>query len=71
MVRDDYNTVLRDVLEEYRLAGALRDAAYTDVYDVRFDAGRVNSGDCFHPRRRAGRALLAQEEWLRTPWGQP
>ncbi|HUT41620.1 MAG TPA: SGNH/GDSL hydrolase family protein [Gammaproteobacteria bacterium] len=70
IVRDDYNTVLRDVLEEYRLAGALPNAAYTDVYDVRFDAVHVNSGDCFHPSV-AGHALLAQEEWLRTPWGQP
>lgn len=70
-VRDVYNnTVLRDVLDEYRLAGALPNAAYVDVYAVQFGSAHVNGGDCFHPSV-AGHALLAGEEWIRTPWGQP
>ncbi len=68
IIRDDYNTVLRKVLEEYRLAGMLPNAGYTDVYDVRFDAVHVNSGDCFHPST-TGHALLAEKQWCRTPWG--
>jgi hypothetical protein len=70
-VRDDYNlAILRDVLEEYRLAGTLPNAAYVDVYDVQFGSAEVNDGDCFHPSV-AGHARLAGEQWARTPWGQP
>jgi len=68
IVRDDYNTVLRDVLEEYRVSGALPNAGYSDVYDVVFGSGQVNNGDCFHPSL-AGHTLLAEKEWCRTPWG--
>ena len=68
IVRDDYNTVLRDVTEEYRQGGALPRAAYTDLYDVRFDSVHVNNGDCFHPST-AGHTLLAQTEWCRSAWG--
>ena len=67
-IRDTYNPILRDVLDEYRAAGALQHAIYTDLYDVRFESQHVNSGDCFHPSED-GHALLAQEAWCRAPWG--
>jgi len=68
IVRDNYNTILRRVTEEYRQSGALPAAAYTDLYDVRFDSVHVNNGDCFHPST-AGHTLLAQAEWCRSAWG--
>ena len=68
IIRDDYNPVLRHVLEEYRASGALPNARYTDIYDVRFDSTHVNDGDCFHPST-TGHALLADTEWCRTHWG--
>jgi cysteine-rich repeat protein len=68
LIRDTYNPILRDVLEEYRLAGDLPNAAYIDVFDVRFNSQHVNSGDCFHPSE-AGHALLANEQWCRSPAG--
>ncbi len=68
IIRNDYNPVLRDVLEEYRTSGALPNARYTDIYDVRFDSTHVNGGDCFHPSTN-GHALLADTEWCRTHWG--
>lgn len=67
-IREDYNPVLSGVLAEYRTSGALPNARYTDVFDVRFDSAHVNSGDCFHPST-AGHALLAEKEWCRTHWG--
>jgi lysophospholipase L1-like esterase len=68
IVREDYNTILRNVTEEYRQSGALPGAAYADLYDVRFDSVHVNNGDCFHPST-AGHTLLAQVEWCRSAWG--
>jgi hypothetical protein len=68
IIRDTYNPILRDVLEEYRASGALPNARYTDIYDVRFDSDHVNGGDCFHPST-TGHALLAEKEWCRTHWG--
>lgn len=68
IVRDTYNPILRDVLAEYRDSGALPNARYTDIYDVRFDSAHVNGGDCFHPST-AGHALLAERHWCRTHWG--
>ncbi|MEN8761601.1 MAG: SGNH/GDSL hydrolase family protein [Thiogranum sp.] len=67
IIRDDYNPILRDVLDEYRQSGRLPNARYTDIYDVRFDSQHVNDGDCFHPST-TGHALLAQSEWCRTHW---
>jgi len=73
-IRDTYNPILKNVLLEYRNAGLLPNAGYTDIYDVKFDASHVNGGgflgggDCFHPSE-AGHALLAEKEWCRTQWG--
>jgi lysophospholipase L1-like esterase len=68
LIRDVYNPILRDVVQEYRESGVLPNARYTDIFDVRFDSGHINTGDCFHPSR-AGHALLADTEWCRTHWG--
>ena len=67
IIRDDYNSTLRGVLDEYRESGLLPNARYTDIYNVRFDSQHVNNGDCFHPST-AGHALLAQTGWCRTHW---
>jgi len=67
IIRDTYNPILRDVLNEYRESGQLPNARYTDIYNVRFDSQHVNGGDCFHPST-TGHALLAQSEWCRTHW---
>jgi lysophospholipase L1-like esterase len=68
IIRDTYNPILRDVLEEYRQSGALPNARYIDIYDVKFGSADVNGGDCFHPSK-AGHALLADTEWCRTALG--
>ena len=57
-----------DVLEDYRLSGALPNADYLDIYDVQFDSMHVTDADCFHPSR-AGHALLAETHWCRSQWG--
>jgi GDSL-like Lipase/Acylhydrolase len=67
-IRDTYNPILKTVLEEYRAAGQLPNANFTDIYDVRFESTHVNGGDCFHPST-AGHALIAEKEWCRTQWG--
>ena len=56
------------MLEEYRQSGALPNARYIDIYDVKFGSEHVNGGDCFHPSK-AGHALLADTEWCRTALG--
>jgi len=66
-IRDDYNTVLSDVLDEYHANGQLLNAEYVDVFGVRFGSSHVNGGDCFHPST-AGHALLAEEEWCQSKW---
>jgi len=68
LIRDSYNPILQTVLEEYRAAGQLPNANFTDIYDVRFESTHVNGGDCFHPST-AGHALLAEKQWCRTQWG--
>ena len=68
MVRDTYNPILRNVIAEYRNAGTLPNARYTDIYDARFDSAHVNDGDCFHPST-TGHALLADRQWCKTHWG--
>jgi lysophospholipase L1-like esterase len=69
IIRDTYNPILRDVLQEYRLNGKLPNASYIDIYDVKFGSSQVNDGDCFHPST-AGHALLADTEWCRTALGR-
>jgi lysophospholipase L1-like esterase len=66
-IRDSYNAILRDVLQEYIDDGRLPNAQYVDVFDVRFDANQVNNGDCFHPSVD-GHALLADEAWIGSKW---
>jgi hypothetical protein len=56
------------VLEEYIGDGRLPNAAYVDIFDVRFGSGDVNGGDCFHPSE-AGHARLSDEVWCRSQWG--
>lgn len=67
LIRDNYNTVLRDVTDEYRENGLLPNIRYVDIFDVRFDSAHVNNDDCFHPSVE-GHELLANEAWCRTHW---
>ncbi|MGB5259359.1 MAG: SGNH/GDSL hydrolase family protein [Gammaproteobacteria bacterium] len=68
IIRDAYNPILRNVLDEYVQAGNLPNATFIDIYDIKFDSQHVNSGDCFHPSTD-GHALLATAEWCRTALG--
>jgi hypothetical protein len=67
-IRDNYNRILRDVLQVYIDSGDLPNAYYIDIFDIQFESEHVNSGDCFHPSI-AGHAMLAEEQWCRSPWG--
>jgi len=67
-IRDIYNPILKNVLQEYRDNTKLSNAYFIDVSDVQFDDIHVNNGDCFHPSE-AGHALLSGEEWCRAQWG--
>jgi len=67
-IRDIYNPILRDVLQEYRDDNKLPNAYFIDVFDVQFGDNQVNNGDCFHPSE-TGHALLSREEWCRAQWG--
>ena len=67
-IRDIYNPILRDVLQEYRDNNKLPNAYFIDIFDVQFGDSHVNNGDCFHPSE-AGHALLSGEEWCRAQWG--
>jgi lysophospholipase L1-like esterase len=67
-IRDIYNPILRDVLQEYRENGTLPNAYFIDVFDVQFEDSNVNDGDCFHPSE-TGHALLSEREWCRAQWG--
>ena len=66
-IRDVYNQILRDVLQEYIDSGRLPNAYYIDIFDVQFSSEQVNNGDCFHPSV-SGHELLADEEWCRSHW---
>jgi cysteine-rich repeat protein len=68
-IRDEFNPILSEVLSEYQDQGMLLNAEYVDVLDVRFGSQHVNGGDCFHPSS-AGHALMAEEQWCRSRWGQ-
>jgi lysophospholipase L1-like esterase len=67
-IRDFYNPLLRDVLQEYIDDGRLANAYYVDIFDIIFSSTHVNDGDCFHPSLD-GHALLADVVWARSPWG--
>jgi lysophospholipase L1-like esterase len=68
-IRDIYNPILRNVLKEYKGDGRLPNAYYVDIFDIQFGEVHVNDGDCFHPSTE-GHALLADEQWCRSPWGR-
>ena len=68
-IRDLYNPLLKNVLQEYIEDGRLPNAYFVNIFDIRFDAEHVNDGDCFHPSLQ-GQALMAQQQWLRSYWGQ-
>ncbi len=68
-IRDVYNPILKNVLQEYVDNGRLPNAHYSDIFDVRFETIHVNDGDCFHPSF-LGQALLAHTQWCRSPWGR-
>ncbi|MBT8363732.1 MAG: hypothetical protein KJP23_03440 [Deltaproteobacteria bacterium] len=68
-IRDIYNPILKDVLKEYKHDGRLPNAYYVDIFDIEFGEFHVNDGDCFHPSTE-GHALLANEQWCRSPWGR-
>jgi len=65
-IRDTYNPILRDVLQEY--IGTLPNAKFVDIFDAKFEDSHVNGGDCFHPSD-AGHALLSDKEWCNSQWG--
>jgi len=67
-IRDTYNPILQNVLQEYIDNGQLPNARYTDIFDVMFTSAHINTGDCFHPNA-AGHALLAETAWCRSPLG--
>ena len=67
-IRDIYNPILENVLQEYVDNGQLPNASYIDIFDVQFEDSHVNGGDCFHPSE-TGHTLLSEEEWCRSQWG--
>ena len=67
-IRDIYNPILREVLQEYIENGRLSNAYFLDIFDIQFGAEHINDGDCFHPSVE-GHALLAEEQWGRSLWG--
>jgi lysophospholipase L1-like esterase len=71
-IRDIYNPILRDVLQEYADDGRLPNAYFADISDIQFEELHINDGDCFHPSKE-GHALLAVTQWCRSPWriGEP
>ena len=66
-IRDTYNPILRNVLQEYIDNKKLPNAYFIDVFDVQFTSTHVNNGDCFHPSE-SGHALLSENEWCRSEW---
>ena len=67
-IRDIYNPILRDVLQEYKDNGLLPNAYFIDVFGIQFTDSHVNNGDCFHPSD-AGHALLSEKGWCLSQWG--
>lgn len=67
-IRDIYNPILQNVLQEYIDDGRLPKAYFVDIFDVRFEALHVNDGDCFHPSVE-GQKALAEKHWCGSPWG--
>ena len=70
MIRDTYNPILKNVLQEYIQDGRLPNAYYNNVFGIQFQAEHINTGDCFHPSVK-GQAFLAQNQWDKSPWADP
>jgi len=68
-IRDIYNPILKDVLQEYIDNGKLPNASFIDIFDVILNDSHINNSDCFHPSE-AGHAMLSEEEWCRSQWGK-
>ena len=71
-IRMTYNSILRNVLQEYIDDGSLPYAYFVDIFDIQFEDIHINGGDflkgdCFHPSVE-GHRLLADEQWCRWPW---
>jgi cysteine-rich repeat protein len=66
-IRDIYNPILQDVLQEYISDGRLPNAEFIDIFSVQFGNEHVNGGDCFHPSE-AGHSLLSDAEWCLSRW---
>ncbi|MFY9943264.1 MAG: SGNH/GDSL hydrolase family protein [Desulfobacterales bacterium] len=66
-IRDIYNPILKNVLQEYINDGRLPNAYFVDIFDIRFEALHVNDGDCFHPSVE-GQKALAENHWCDSPW---
>ncbi len=69
-IRDIYNPILKNVLVEYIRDGRLENGYYNDIFSIRFQAGHINSGDCFHPSIQ-GQAFLAESQWQESIWNSP
>ncbi len=69
MIRDVYNPILHDVLQEYVDDQRLPFGYFSNVFGFRFQAEDINKGDCFHPSI-TGQALLADREWRASPWSE-
>jgi lysophospholipase L1-like esterase len=67
VIRDVYNPILKNVLQEYIADKRLPNGYFSDVSMFQFQAEHINKGDCFHPSL-AGQALLAEKEWQQSPW---
>ena len=68
-IRDIYNPILKEVLQEYIDTNRLPNAYFIDIFDVILNYSHINDADCFHPSE-AGHALLSDEEWCRSQWGK-
>ena len=66
-IRDIYNPILKNVLNQYIGDGRLPNAYFVDIFDIKFVDGDINDGDCFHPSVE-GHELLSGEQWQRSPW---
>ena len=66
-IQEFYNTILKNVLQEYIDNDRLPNAYYVDIFDVRFESEHGNNGDCFHPST-VGHKFMADEQSYRSHW---
>ncbi len=67
MIKNTYNPILQRLVLEYAQNNRLPHAYFSDIFETRFLAEHINTGDCFHPSV-AGQQLLARQQWKNTPW---